>query len=505
MSNETPQRSQTKFEYIVLLLLIGFFAYLPSLFGPFIWDDEDFVFANTYVREFRLDKFFTAQAIEGRGKQSNYYRPIQLSIYSTIYKVVGPNPLVFHAVSIIAHFAAATVIFLLFFQLSRSYLQAFLISVIFLVHPVQTEAVSYISGFSDSLFVLFGILSLLLYRQKRTAAYSLSAVFFLLSLLSKETGIVFLGIIVALHFIEFRRHSLIRLLPFFMLAAVYLWFHFTFINVSPLESTWANSVYAHSIFTRVFTFIQNLWLYFSLLVFPKELFMERDFTVSVISSPFTWQVLAVVLLNVLAITLLYFRRNSKYFQLMLLSYGCFYTAFAPYTGIFLINGIFYEHFLYLPLVFFFSFFIFSVNSFKKPAIIIMVVIIVAFALRSYMRQWEWIDSVRFYSQTLEHAPNSVRVRNGLAIAYAEKGEYDQAIKEYKLAIQEDPTVPNMYHNLANVYLAQEKYQEAEKLYLQAIKVDPHFYYSYQSLISLYQKTDQIEKEKALRQKIAEKF
>ena len=190
---------------------------------------------------------------------------------------------------------------------------------------------------------------------------------------------------------------------------------------------------------------------------------------------------------------------------MLLSYGCFYTAFAPYTGIFLINGIFYEHFLYLPLVFLFSFFIFSVNSFKKPAIIIMVVIIVAFALRSYMRQWEWIDSVRFYSQTLEHAPNSVRVRNGLAIAYAEKGEYDQAIKEYKLAIQEDPTVPNMYHNLANVYLAQEKYQEAEKLYLQAIKVDPHFYYSYQSLISLYQKTDQIEKEKALRQKIAEKF
>ena len=57
-------------EYIVILVLVGFFAYLPSLFGTFILDDEDFVYANTYVQNMQLDKFWTENAIAGREKIS---------------------------------------------------------------------------------------------------------------------------------------------------------------------------------------------------------------------------------------------------------------------------------------------------------------------------------------------------------------------------------------------------------------------------------------------------
>ena len=56
-------------ELAIILIIIGFLAYLPSFFGGFVWDDEDFVYANTYVKEFQINKFWSENAIAGRGKK----------------------------------------------------------------------------------------------------------------------------------------------------------------------------------------------------------------------------------------------------------------------------------------------------------------------------------------------------------------------------------------------------------------------------------------------------
>src|SRR5688572_18729078 len=91
------------FDIVVFLVIIGLATYFISLFGGFIWDDEDFVHQNRYVAEFQLDKFFTANVIEGRDKLSNYYRPLQLTLYGITHLIFGYKPFFFHLLAIVIH------------------------------------------------------------------------------------------------------------------------------------------------------------------------------------------------------------------------------------------------------------------------------------------------------------------------------------------------------------------------------------------------------------------
>lgn len=489
----------------LILLVVGFLLYLPSLFGPFLWDDEDFVYANQYVKEFRIDKFFTDSQTAGRGKLSNYYRPIPQIAYATTHAIFGFNPFWFHLLNVAVHIGAACAIFYFFklllgeqgarFQFSRAQPDpaeggsrarenesssriALLISLVFLIHPVQTEAVSYISGLSDPLFVLFGFLSLIFFLKNKIW-WSLS--FFALCLLSKETGLVFLPLIVLL--------NPKRSIPSLLTAICYLWYHFTFINSFDIKAAWGNNPYANSIIVRLLTFIQNLFLYVQLLIFPKDLFMERDFTIPIQTNFLNVYFLVFILFNSIFFFLI---RKSK---ILLFCFFAFYISFIPYMGIVLINGIFYEHFLYLPLVFFFAFWIILATHARtllakavpktqfgnRPALLVLLVLLVLLSLRTLSREFDWNDSIRFYSQTLKHAPKSIRIINGLGMAYAEKGDFDSALRQYSFGIRVNPKVPNLYHNLANIYAAEGKIDLAEKNYLKALEVDPNFFYSKQAL------------------------
>jgi len=142
-------------ELVIILVLIGLLAYLPSLFGGFLGDDEDFVTKNAYVKELRISRFFTENAIAGAGKTSNYYRPLQFSLYSLLYRLAGPSPVLFHSASLLLHTAAAILAFLWLLRITGKRRFAFLASLLFLLHPVQTESVSYISGISDPLYAAF--------------------------------------------------------------------------------------------------------------------------------------------------------------------------------------------------------------------------------------------------------------------------------------------------------------------------------------------------------------
>ena len=480
---------QNKWFAPTILALIGFALYLPSFFGQFLWDDEQLIYQNQYVLNFRLDKFFTDSATAGRGVVSNYYRPVQSTIYAVINLMLGLRPFYFHLVAVLLHLAAAVATYRFFLLLSRKRLVSFLIAVFFLVHPIQTEAVSYISGLSDPLFVLFGFLCLTSFLGHR---HLFSLFYFLLCLLSKETGLVFAPLIFLTWFFCDKTHALRRLFPYILITGVYLLFHFTYINNYDSVAGWGDGPYAHSLLLRLATFVQNLYLYLSLTIFPKTLFMERDLTISLPTTIFTPTIVSFVLINlaILGGLLRHYHKQKKY--LPLLCFLGFYISFLPVSGLILINGIFYEHFLYLPLVFFAAFFLFLLEKklLSRPGLVILTLYFVMLAGRTAVREYDWIDPVRFYQQTLNHAPNSIRIRNNLGMAYSDRGETDQAITLYQESIKIDPRVPNLYHNLAQAYQSKGDNVSAEKYYQEAIAIDPNFFYSHASLYQLYQSTGQ---------------
>ncbi len=483
-------------KYFLILFFAGIILYLPSLFGPFLWDDEDFVYANKYVAEFRVDKFFTESQTAGRDKNSNYYRPLPQIAYATTHAVFGFTPFWYHLLNIAFHIGAACAIFYFFYLLTKNQTIALLTSLVFLVHPVQTEAVSYISGLSDPMFVLFGFLSLIFFLKKKNW-WSLG--FFTLSILSKETGLVFLPLLIVLGILNKSWKTLWSQLT---ISLLYLWFHFTSINSFDIKSAWGNNPYANSLIVRLLTFIQNLYLYFALMLFPAELFMERDFTISIQTNFLNPYLFGFIIFLALIGLLLYKQKGKENFNNLIFCFLGFFICFIPYTGILLINGIFYEHFLYLPLVFFFAFLLILAEKYLKNKYVLytIYVVLILFSLRNFIRQFDWNDSVRFYTQTLIHAPKSIRIINGLGMAYAENGDIDNSISTYQKGIKIDPTVPNLYHNLANAEVARGNVEEAEKNYLKALEVNPNFFFSAQSLANLYQQTEQQEKLKKLLEK-----
>lgn len=469
---------------ILLIITVGLVAYFPSLFGKFVWDDEDFVYANRYVKEFTLAKFFTSDVVAGRGKVSNYYRPVQLTINATLHALFGFSPFVYHATNIAVHIGATLALWAFLARLTDRRGFALATSLVFLVHPVQTEVVTYISGLSDPLYVLFGFLALTFFLKDRLLA---SLMFFGLTVLSKETGLVFLGLVGLL---ALWRKTPVKIIPFLLLAAVYIFFHFSFINKLDVRAAWGSGAYSRSPLLRLSTFAANFPAYLQVMVWPKDLFMERDqsaiFSTSTFG-PHWWWFIAV---NAAFIVYLVKRRSAALWWWW---YSGFWIAFGPYTGIVLINGIWYEHFAYLPLVFFFGFWLWHLPRFSRWWVGLLVVILAAFIVRSWFRQFEWIDPIRFYRQTLIRAPRSLRVINNLGIEYAKRGQYDQAIASYQRAIEVDPTSPHAYHNLGHAYLEQGRLDKAEDYFRRAIEVDPTFHFSYPYLFNIYQQTGQTDK------------
>lgn len=497
-----------KDKLVIILCLVGFLLYFPSLFGTFVWDDEDFVYANRNIANFEIGKFFTQSITSGRGKVSNYYRPIQSIYYSSIYSIFGFNPFWYHFFSIIVHIAATGAIFYFLTLLTRARGPSFLVALFFLIHPLQTETVSYISGVSDSLYVLFGLLSLVFSLKKKRIV---SLIFFILTLFSKETGIVFLPLIALTEALKessmnyaIAKKMLPKILPFVLIALIYLYFHFTYINQMDMRVAWGgDSVYANSVLIRLATFIQNLPTYFGLLLFPKDLFMERDFGITIAKSAI-FPIVIFLLANAIFLVILrkLVKKTGDLFGLLFF-YTAFWLSFIPYSGLVLINGIFYEHFLYLPLIWFFSLVVFSGALFlsnTKPMVsrlikIAFIIIVILLMGRNIVRQFDWSDDVRFYQQTLAHASGSVRIRNGLAMALSQRGRDDEAIAVYVDSIAAFSNVPNLYHNLANVYASQGKLNLAEKNYLKALEIDPKFYYSARALQNLYEVMGQKGKKK----------
>jgi len=506
-------------ELAIILILVGFLAYLPSFFGNFVWDDEDFVYANKYVQNFQLDKFWTENAIAGRGKMSNYYRPIQFSMYSILYKVAGPNPFVYHLAGVILHITAAVLVFIVLSTITKISFVAFLTALLFLIHPIQTESVSYISGHSDPLYVLFFFLSIFFFlkRNKRLLYKVLSVCFFILSLLSKELALILPGIIMLIMLFKrhpdenqdpdivkkthlhldsgFRRNDVLFIGLFFLIDLLYLISRFTFLKFSDISQYWIGNPYGEHFFIRLATFFRTFFTSLGLLFFPIDLFMERDFTVPIQHSLFNPWTAGFFILNAGIIVILYLNKRQATKHYPLFFYLCFLISLIPYVGIFLLNGIYYEHFLYLPMIFFWA----SMLSFlsglisKKILKYIVGIILILYLFRSYVRQWDWIDNERFYRQTLSHAPKSIRIINGLGMTLGEKNNCQEAITVYKQAIMIDKNVPNLYHNIANCYVSLGNNKEAETYYLTALKINPKFTFSAVNLYRLYLQTNQKDK------------
>ncbi|MCU0663301.1 MAG: hypothetical protein MUC50_13365 [Myxococcota bacterium] len=181
-----------------VLGVVSVLAYLPSAWGGFVWDDLNNLGHNTRLCEWQniLDVFVNPamwSAEKGPGLVGTY-RPLSLSLFVLDFKVWGGAPWGYHVTNIFLHLLCVITLFNLFFLMTGRSDHAFLMALIFAVHPVGVEAIAWINGRSEPIALIFGANALCLLLRKNTGkivdALALS-VLLLLSVLGKESGVVF--------------------------------------------------------------------------------------------------------------------------------------------------------------------------------------------------------------------------------------------------------------------------------------------------------------------------
>ncbi len=189
---------------LAIIAVVSFVTYSNTLTGEFIWDDRELILDNYYVKNwenlptiFSSDFFFTSSK-EGK---IGYYRPLITLTYMINYSLFKINPLGYHLTNIIFHLLNGVLVYLLAVHLLKSMRVPLLAALLFAIHPVHTESVSWIAGRTDVIACFFFLISLYCYvkfmEKRGLLLYLISLLSFTLSLFSKEMAVTLPLILIA--------------------------------------------------------------------------------------------------------------------------------------------------------------------------------------------------------------------------------------------------------------------------------------------------------------------
>jgi hypothetical protein len=266
---------------ITAILLLTLAVYANSLNNDFTnWDDPALVVGNPSIRSLDLKNIIDIF----RPKAGHSYQPVRVLSSAIDYHFWQLNPVGYHGVNIFLHALSALLIYLMFSEAlpqikpewrhGSNRIISLFTAVLFVVHPVNVEAVTWISSRKYSLLAFFSFLSFYLYilgrrEQKTRTSYYLSSLgAYLLALLSSPFGLTFPCLLFLYDFCRASRSSPLRVLkkhifyyvPFCLLALLYF-----FILWSSLRSGADNAVKEHYMNQPFYTFLTMLRVVFDYL------------------------------------------------------------------------------------------------------------------------------------------------------------------------------------------------------------------------------------------------
>lgn len=506
---EVKLDKQTLKWWLLAFFVIGFVIYINSFGNQMFWDDQDSIINNIYIKDWSyLPKFFSQNLIAGASLVSNYWRPFLLFVFSLEWHFWSSWLPGWHMVNTILHIANAFVLSLFLYKLTNNKKLSFFTALIFLVHPIQTEAITYIAGAADPLYFFCAILSLYYFIKWREDAYKtdkfvrLSMVYFILALMSKEIAIVLPGLVWLVEFyywlkdeprikiLDAIKHWLRRLWVYGLIAGIYVLLRATTLNFENTFNLYNEATYYTTHFSaRLYTFLKVIPDYFKIMFWPFNQHMERvvDMAVSITE----WQVvLGLTIVSVLIYLAWHFRKKDP-----LITFGVlwFFIGLSIVSNIFApISGFMYEHWLYLPLIGIFLIVFKLISKIKHNdkyhyLTLVAVILTLFFSLLTVARNLVWRDPITFYNDIIKYNSASLRVWNNLGMAYSEVGDSDKAIQAYKMAMALDSKKQSAtpLHNIANLYRQMGQKDLSIKYYERALGIDNRFIFSYLALAQLY--------------------
>jgi len=513
---------------LLLLAFLATFIYSNTFSVPFHFDDTPNIVENPQIKDLKNFLDFYGS------------RYIGFLSFALNYHFGGLHVFGYHLVNLLIHIINGFLVYslvLLLFKSSRrqktpadpnilptthdSHIAAapwiaLAAAMLFVAHPIQTQAVTYIVQRFASLVTLFYLFTVVCYLKWRLASsetrsrflwYGGAVLSTVLAMKTKENSFTlpFMILLVeAVFFRSFTKKRWVMLLPFLLTLMI--------IPISRGDALGEAEGFARhtteiSRSDYLFTQFRVIVTYIRLLFLPFRQNLDYDYPIyhSLLEPTVLLSFLFLLSLFGLSLYLLYHSpltaRNSQA-RLIAFGIGWFFLTLSIESSIIPIRDVIYEHRLYLPSVGFFMALSVGVMMGRKwlqrlrvpPAwgMVGLGAIVLLLSSATYQRNLVWQDEIALWQDVVAKAPQKARGHNNLGIAYKEKGRLEAALQEYEAAITLKPDYAKAHNNLGVVYKGLGRLEAAIEAYQQALALKPDYVESYYNLGIAYRDLGRLE-------------
>ncbi len=503
MSKEPVEKELTFKDYFVpltttkaihFIILIGTLVYANNLFNGFVGDDLPQILYNSNVHSLQnfFSFFFKSTFFNGSTEQLGgvYYKPLLLVFFSSIYTVFGSSSFIFHLLQLFLYITNACLVYLVFTHYFRKSL-SFGLALVFLVHPINSEVALYISDLQDTLFFFFGITSLLLLQKIKTRKRLLViALLVLCSLFSKETGILFVFLLL-MYAILYNRKFLSHLsLSLLSVVTVYALLRIIAVgfNAHSIDNT---PIVGLDFISRLQNIPYIFSYYLSTFLYPNTLSVSHHYIVKEITFnnfylPMLFDVFILFFFALFGL-FLYTKNLIKYLNIYILFAFWFFIGISLHIQLIPLDQTVAERWFYFPIVGLLGMIgvalsVFRISFTNKLSIIILIVIIILLSTRSFIRTFDFRDNLILASHDVKVSPEAHDLENVLSATYFSMGDYEKAIHHAKRSIEIYPTVTN-YTNLGAAYIKIKEFKKGKEAIYKGLTYRD-YYAAYENLAAL---------------------
>ena len=454
---------KTALPFLVLAIAVAL-VFANSLGADFIYDDLAFVANNEAIRRFSpLSKFLLSPEAFAQPANDHVYRPLASFSFAVNYALGGLDVRGYHLTNLLFHAINAFLVFVLLRRAGLDEGASFVGALIFAIHPAHVEAVTWISGRGNVLFLTFFLLSLLIYMRIDSVAGARRAVLlgaavaaYAISLLAKEMALPLPGLLFG-YDLYFRRERDIKwwtrrlwlYVPFAVVAILYI-----LLRTHVLGKVGQVEYHGGSAYMTFLVMLRALAVYARLLFVPVGLSLSRHFRPS--HSIFEPSVLLSLgfVLSTIGVGIAAFRRSP------LISFGLFWFAVAivPVSNIIPVNAIVADRFLYGPSIGFCFVAAVWFNSARgsegrrrSVAVAAFVSVLFCFIMLSINRNNEFDNPILLWQKTAKSSPTSFVAYNNLGLEYMKQGMLPEAVVALEKAVEIRGDLPQAHLGLAMCY------------------------------------------------------
>lgn len=489
----------------LVLLLLGLAIYAQTFGFNFVFDDFDFIVNNIYIR--RFDHVHYMWQILPKTRAIGVYS------FALNYFIDQLHPQGYHIFNFFIHLLAVGLVWalaaMLFKIAGKSHPQLpFFIAVLFLVHPGQTQAVTYISQRFESMATVFYLGAIYCYLCARISSskthkmflFICSAGLAILGIFTKEVAATIPLMILAVEFIVLNRDPLNfrqfssgpRYLLIMVVGVIFMLLFMKIVGTDFIKIYFRFSVPSAShdgdIITGgkyVLTQVRVFLTFLRLLILPVDQNVDYDYPLSagLFDPPLTLVGLGVI--GLMFFSIIRLRKAQP-----LIAFGL---AWALIT--FSINTaprahVIFEHKLYLIS---FGFFLAAVCALadvikdRKILFGLLIAVIAALSIVSYQRNQVWKNELTLWNDVVLKSPHKARPYSSLGAIYAQEGRLTQALVYDNKAIEIDPNIAGAYYNRGRIFARQSDFSRAMSDLNKAIAIDPDYAQAYVNRGNIYDK------------------